>query len=156
MKIYDRPEHVFVAQFIGTPPMNVLRGRMAESAVEVEGHVVLVGVQDDLRAGEEVTVGVRAENIALSHERGDGALPAVVDLVEPLGSHLLLTLALGGQRLRVTTRPDFAVNPHDRVWLRLERSSVRLLGRPDRGELALPGHGEGDGAVIACQARFDP
>ena len=129
MMVYDRPDHVFVAQFIGTPPMNVLRGRMGERAVEIEGHVLPVGIQDGFRPGEEVTVGVRAENIVVSHDRGDGALPAEVGVVEPLGSHLLLTLALGGQWLKVSTRTDFPVKPHDQVWLRPEQGSIRLLGR---------------------------
>src|SRR5947209_3925468 len=110
MMVYDRPGDLFVAQFIGTPPMNVLRGRMGDRQVEVEGHVLAVGIQDGFQPGEEITVGVRAENIVVSHERGDdGALPAEVGVVEPLGSHLLLTLALGAQSLKVATRTDFAV-----------------------------------------------
>jgi len=65
----------------------------------------------------------------VSHDRGDGSLPAEVGVVEPLGSHLLLTLALGAQSLKVATRTDFAVKAHDQVWLRLEQGSIRLLGR---------------------------
>ena len=131
MMVYEHPADVFVAQFIGTPPMNVLRGRMGERQVEIEGHAVPVGVQDGFRSGEQVVVGVRAENIEVSHERGDGTLPAQVHVVEPLGSHLLLTLALGAQSVKVATRTDFAVAPHDHVWLRPEQGSIRLLGRPD-------------------------
>lgn len=109
--------------------MNVLRGRMGERQVEVEGHLLALGVQDGYHPGEEVAVGVRAEKIEVSREAADGALPAEVGVVEPLGSHLLLTLALGGQWLKVQTRTDFQVQPHDRVWLRPEQGSIRLLGR---------------------------
>src|SRR5437660_865811 len=70
MMVYDHPEHVFVAQFIGTPPMNVLRGKMGERAVEVEGHTLAVGIQNGFQPGEEITVGVRAENIVVPHESG--------------------------------------------------------------------------------------
>jgi multiple sugar transport system ATP-binding protein len=129
--VYEHPFDVFVAQFIGTPPMNVLRGRMGEREVEVEGHVLAIGVQDGYRSGDPVAVGVRAEKIEVSHERAEGALPAEVGVVEPLGSHLLLTLALGTQSLKVATRTDFQVRPHDQVWLRPEQGSLRLLGRPD-------------------------
>jgi multiple sugar transport system ATP-binding protein len=131
MMVYDRPGHVFVAQFIGTPPMNVLRGRMGERQVEVEGHVLDVGIQDGFRPGEDVVVGVRAENIEVARERSEGAVPAEVGVVEPLGSHLLLTLALGAQSLKVATRTDFPVAPHDQVWLRPEQGSLRLLGRTE-------------------------
>jgi multiple sugar transport system ATP-binding protein len=128
--VYEHPDDVFVAQFIGTPPMNVLQGRMGEREVEVEGHVLSVGVQDGYLAGDLVTVGVRAERIEVSHEQAAGAVPAEVGVVEPLGSHLLLTLALGAQTLKVSTRTDFSVRPRDRVWLRPEEGSLRLLRRP--------------------------
>jgi multiple sugar transport system ATP-binding protein len=136
MMVYDRPNDIFVAQFIGTPPMNVLRGRMGERQVEVEGHILPIGVQNGYHAGEEVTVGVRAENIEVSLEPGDGdgALPAEVGVIEPLGSHLLLTLAVGSQSLKASTRVDFAVKPRDRVWLRPGQGSVRLLGRVESTE----------------------
>ncbi|HXM55732.1 MAG TPA: ABC transporter ATP-binding protein [Candidatus Dormibacteraeota bacterium] len=131
MMVYDRPGDVFVAQFIGTPPMNVLHGRMGERQVEVEGHVLAVGVQDGFRPGDDVMVGVRAENIEVSHDRSEGAVPAEVGVVEPLGSHLLLTLALGAQSVKVATRTDFQVKPRDQVWLRPEQGALRLLGGPD-------------------------
>ena len=133
MMVYEHPGDVFVAQFIGTPPMNVLQGRMGEREVEVEGHRIAVGVQDGFRAGEPVAVGVRAENIDVSHDPSDGSLPAEVGVVEPLGSHLLLTLMLGAQWLKVSTRTDFPVKPRDRVWLRPAEGAVRLLGRPPPG-----------------------
>jgi multiple sugar transport system ATP-binding protein len=127
MMVYEHPADVFVAQFIGTPPMNVLRGRMGDRAVEVEGHVLKVGVQDGFRAGDQVSVGVRAERIEVSHDQGEDAVPAKVGVVEPLGSHLLLTLELGVQVLKVATRTDFRVRAYDQVWLRPEQGSLRLL-----------------------------
>jgi multiple sugar transport system ATP-binding protein len=130
MMVYDRPGDVFVAQFIGTPPMNVLRGRMGNREVEVEGHRLEVGVQDGFQIGELVEVGLRAENIEVTTDGGDGGLPAEVSVIEPLGSHLLLTVSLGQQQLKVATRTDFVVAPHDRVWLRPEAGAVRMLGRP--------------------------
>src|SRR5438132_2490070 len=100
MMVYDRPADVFVAQFIGSPPMNVLRGRMGERAVEIEGRTLALAKQDGYASGEEVAVGVRAENIEVSRERADGTLAAEVSVVEPLGSHLLVTLTLGNQQLK--------------------------------------------------------
>jgi multiple sugar transport system ATP-binding protein len=129
MMVYDRPSDVFVAQFIGNPPMNVLRGRMGEGEVEVEGHRLSLGEHDGYQPGDDVSVGVRAENIQVSRERADGAMEAEVRVVEPLGSHLLLTVKLGDQVLKVTARTDFPVQPNDHVWLQLEPEAIRLLGR---------------------------
>ena len=131
MLVYDRPGDVFVAQFIGTPPMNVLTGRMGQRDVELEGHRLPIAAQDGYQPGEMVSIGVRAESIVVTHEQSDDAMPAEVGVVEPLGSHLLLTLTLGSQIVKVATRTDFQVKPRDRVWLRPEAGSLRLLGRAD-------------------------
>ncbi len=128
MMVYDRPRDVFVAQFIGSPPMNVLRGNMVEDGVEVEGHRLRLPVRDGFGRGEDVAVGIRAENIEVLRERAGESLEAEVSVIEPLGSHLLLTLAVGGQLLKASTRADFQVEARERVWLRLEPSALRLLG----------------------------
>jgi multiple sugar transport system ATP-binding protein len=129
LAVYDSPADVFVAQFIGSPPMNVLRGRMGQREVEVEGHSLPLARQDGYAPGDEVAVGVRAENIEVVREGQGGALPAEVSVVEPLGSHLLVTLMLGAQVLKATTRADFEVRPRDHVWLRVDPEDVRLVGR---------------------------
>jgi multiple sugar transport system ATP-binding protein len=128
LAVYDRPADVFVAQFIGSPPMNVLRGRMGEREVEIEGRKLALATQDGYAAGEDVAVGVRAENIEVSRERADGTLAAEVSVVEPLGSHLLVTLTLGNQQLKATTRADFQLSSHDQVWLHVDPTDVRLVG----------------------------
>jgi multiple sugar transport system ATP-binding protein len=129
LAVYDRPADVFVAQFIGSPPMNVLRGRMGQRAVEIEGWTLPVVTQDGYAPGDEVAVGVRAENIEVSRERAEGTLAAEVTVVEPLGSHLLVTLTLGEQQLKATTRADFQLRSRDQVWLRVDPGAVRLVGR---------------------------
>jgi multiple sugar transport system ATP-binding protein len=131
MVVYDRPTDVFVAQFIGTPPMNVLRARMGDREVDVEGHRLPLAEQDGFQPGEDIQFGLRAENVEVTRQPVAGALPAEVGVVEPLGSHLLLTVTLGAQVLKVQTRTDFTVAPRDRVWLRPETGSIRLLGRSE-------------------------
>jgi multiple sugar transport system ATP-binding protein len=129
LAVYDRPADVFVAQFIGSPPMNVLRGRMREREVEIEGRTLALATQDGYSPGDEVAVGVRAENIQVMREQTKGTLDAEVSVVEPLGSHLLVTLALGAQQLKATTRADFQLSSRDQVWLRVDPTDVRLIGR---------------------------
>jgi multiple sugar transport system ATP-binding protein len=128
MSVYDRPSDVFVARFIGDPPMNVLRGRMARGEVQIGGELLPLEAPDGFAPGEEVAVGVRAENIEVEGTPAEGALPARVRVVEPLGSHLLLTLALGGEQLKARARADFPVATDDPVWLRIPPSALRLLG----------------------------
>ncbi|MBO0683461.1 MAG: ABC transporter ATP-binding protein [Candidatus Dormibacteraeota bacterium] len=126
MHVYDHPAEVFVARFIGSPPMNVLRAVAADGAVELEGH--RLPLQPNGSApGSAVEVGVRAENIQVAREPGPEAIEAKVLVVEPLGSHLLLTLELGEQQLKATSRTDFAVQAGDTVWVTPEPAALRLF-----------------------------
>ena len=93
--LYHEPANLFVAGFIGTPPMNFLG-----AAVTPDGAVTLEGVaafrpspapaELGSRRGRSVTLGVRPEDLTL-HDPGAGtALPAVLDVREPLGNEDLL------------------------------------------------------------------
>ncbi|MGI8563017.1 MAG: ABC transporter ATP-binding protein [Candidatus Dormibacter sp.] len=128
MEVYDRPGDVFVATFIGNPPMNIVRGVARDSTVAVEGVEVRLPEASNFPAAAEVTVGIRAENIEVHSEPHHGALPATVAVIEPLGSHLLLTLAAGAETIKASVRTDFPVKRGDSVWLELREGSVRLLG----------------------------
>jgi multiple sugar transport system ATP-binding protein len=126
MMVYDHPAQVFVARFIGNPPMNVLRAVARNGAVELEGHPLPLEPKGAAQ-GSDVQVGVRAEYVQVAREQRPGTIPAEVRVVEPLGSHLLLTLQLGAQQLKATSRTDFPVQPGDSVWLTVEPTALRLL-----------------------------
>jgi multiple sugar transport system ATP-binding protein len=134
--IYDAPGNTFIGGFIGTPPMNFLKGKV----LNVGGaRCVLVGGQSlstslPASAQGEVLLGIRAENIEASAHTMKDSVPARVFVVEPLGSHLLLTVDIGGETLKVNTRADFHVVPDQKIFLRLEPDKIRWFdpqsGRP--------------------------
>jgi multiple sugar transport system ATP-binding protein len=131
MEVYDRPNDVFVAEFIGNPPMNILHGVVAHGGVTVEGyHLDVRGLTGhDVSSG--VNVGIRAENIEMRPQPSEDSMEATVRVIEPLGSHLLVTLALGEQLVKVTVRTDSAIQPGQRVGLRVDTPYLRLLGPRD-------------------------
>jgi multiple sugar transport system ATP-binding protein len=92
--LYDRPANLFVAAFIGSPAMNLLRGRVdAERRLHLGGHVL--DLPPDAPVPGDVIVGIRPE--ALDHTRHEGAgqtLELPVALVEALGSDTLVHLEL--------------------------------------------------------------
>ncbi len=85
--VYHRPANTFVAAFMGSPPMNLLPGVVSAGVLQLGG-AQLSAVQC---AEGPVTVGVRPEHLQLGSVHADGAVPARVDFVEPLGSHALVT-----------------------------------------------------------------
>jgi multiple sugar transport system ATP-binding protein len=82
-----------------------------------------------LKAKQNATlIGIRAENIDVSSEPIAGALQAQVLVVEPLGSHNLLTVQAHGQTLKVNTRPETQFHPNDNIWLQFAPSKLCWLG----------------------------
>jgi ABC-type sugar transport system ATPase subunit len=109
-EIYDRPANLFVARFIGTPPMNTF-----EAVVRVDdgrpvlavGHdrlPVPVGARAALRDGQRVVVGLRPEHAALGRVEGGPSLTARVVNVEWLGHESLVIADVGDERLTLRQR----------------------------------------------------
>jgi multiple sugar transport system ATP-binding protein len=102
-ELYDHPASLAVAQFLGSPGINVLPGIAAEGGVVVDG--MWLPAHSTAAPGASVTVGMRAETLRLSPS---GALPATVELMEYLGSEVLLHTRCGPATL-VASLPVTAV-----------------------------------------------
>ena len=99
--VYDHPANVFVAGFIGSPPMNLLRGRATSGRVAV-GDVELV---DPQAPNGDVLVGVRPEGLRPVGQAHAGPVFEVcVEVVEPLGDEVLVHGSIEGRDMDVPTR----------------------------------------------------
>jgi multiple sugar transport system ATP-binding protein len=137
MTVYDYPATEFVGSFIGNPPMNFLRGAIGRDngqvSVSVGGQAIAAPAVVANSGESDVILGIRAEYIQASHPNGpapDG-FDAQTLVVEPLGSHLLITATVGDQLLKVVTRADFAVQPGQPLRLQPEIDKVRWLRSSD-------------------------
>ncbi len=114
LDLYDRPDNVFVAGFIGSPAMNFLPGRIEAGdgapAFRSEGGLVLpVGADFARFSGIPVMLGLRPEHITVSP---DGA-PVEVSVVEPMGSETLVVTNAGGAVLVCLFRDRILPAPGD-------------------------------------------
>ncbi len=128
--VYAEPASRFVGGFIGNPPMNFLAGRLGGNGrpeLRIGEHAIELPAGTAPAASGETLVGIRAENIMPATEPSPGAVPARTQVVEPLGSHLLLTAAIGEQLLKVVAPVDFPAQPNRDLWLRLEPAKLRLF-----------------------------
>ncbi|HRW19319.1 MAG TPA: sn-glycerol-3-phosphate ABC transporter ATP-binding protein UgpC [Dermatophilaceae bacterium] len=82
--MYDHPNNVFVAGFIGSPAMNLLDVPVVDGGVKLGGHTVAVDRETLQGAGKHVTLGIRPEDMEVS-TTGEG-LELVVEVVEELGA----------------------------------------------------------------------
>ncbi|NYI75922.1 ABC transporter ATP-binding protein [Nocardioides panzhihuensis] len=83
LNLYRRPVNLFVAGFIGSPQMNLIKATAADGGAKIGEYVVPVGATANLP--KEITVGVRPEGFRIIGEN-DGGLPVKVTVVEELGS----------------------------------------------------------------------
>ncbi|HEY4173458.1 MAG TPA: sn-glycerol-3-phosphate ABC transporter ATP-binding protein UgpC [Rhodopila sp.] len=118
--IYNRPANLFVARFMGAPPMNTIPARL-----DGDGSSVMVGSgEESIRLklhgasasrGSEIVLGIRPECIAEPQRRfgTDDAPPtmidAVVEMTEPTGAETIVMLRLGGQRVIGRVAADMAL-----------------------------------------------
>src|SRR6266496_205674 len=92
--LYDRPDNVFVAGFIGSPAMNLRTVKMVEGGVEMAGSVIPLDRAVLAKAGgDKVTLGFRPESLEVAAE---GGFPVTVHVVEELGSDAYLYGTLEG------------------------------------------------------------
>jgi len=99
-EIYMEPANTFVATFVGSPPMNLFAGHMASSDGQpsFNGQVKfpLDGRWRDLSTSDEVTMGIRPEDITVVGPNDADALQGRVDLVEKVGAEQYLSVVLDG------------------------------------------------------------
>jgi len=133
-ELYDHPNSLFAAEFIGSPPMNFLNVRVQATA----GGAALVGDGIDvpldgevakkaaaLGAGRQVIMGIRPEDVSVAEEGGDGR--AEVYVVEPLGRDMLLDLRIQEAPVRVLAPPSFHAAIGSSISLVFDRTKIHLF-----------------------------
>src|SRR5438093_5251609 len=123
MDIYDNPASQFVGGFIGSPPMNFLRGAVRDGHFAGDGFSVPMSRPRVDLEGREIVLGVRAEHITI----GADGVPARVMVVEPLGSHALVTALVGKTAVKVQAPIDVGVRPDQAINLRFDEATVRWM-----------------------------
>jgi multiple sugar transport system ATP-binding protein len=142
--LYRNPANVFVASFIGSPAMNLLRGRLEEGAVRLGPYTVpLVGEVLSRLTGrpEDVVVGLRPEDLVIAAAGAGDSFPATVAVTEQLGPETLAFVRIPDLDV-VEEGADRPAGLAATVGVRLEGTSdvrpesrIELAARPDRVQL---------------------
>jgi len=138
--VYAHPSNLFVAQFVGSPVMNIADAEIRQvkggASVALGGEDFdfpdkLIRQLDGAGAGKSLTIalGVRPEAVLVAHEQLSGYLPAEAHLIEPLGSYDIVDLNVGSQLLRARTRSGFVSRPGDKLWARIDPAQAHFFDK---------------------------
>ncbi|MGV0028764.1 ABC transporter ATP-binding protein [Phormidesmis priestleyi] len=131
LELYNYPANRFVAEFIGSPPMNFL-------PMQVKPPLLLSHPQFRLtlpqvwttalqsRSGQTVLLGIRPEHLSVSPAAPKN-LPVKVELVEALGNETFLSVNLAGDLLQARVEPDRAVHLGEDLWLAIALDKIHLF-----------------------------
>src|SRR5690606_20757016 len=97
-EVYARPATTFVASFIGSPPMNLLRGKGDGQRFVAGANTLNLPTGQHAPVRDDLIMGIRPEHISLAES---GEWPMTVDMIEVLGAERLLYGKLGGQLIVV-------------------------------------------------------
>ncbi len=128
-EIYNRPATLYVATFVGAPPMNLL------DAVADGGRLVLgdnaalplpQAWKDRVRDGQRLVLGIRPEALQLDAAAGP-AISATVEVVELTGPELVVSASIGSQRIMACLPPRSRIAAGQRLTFAFEEDAMHLF-----------------------------
>jgi multiple sugar transport system ATP-binding protein len=140
--VYDEPANLFVAQFVGSPIMNVAdcRCELADDHLRVQlpgmaepfvlrDLALRQQLQGAPAAAQDLALGIRPEAVSVQLQPTPGLVRAEVQLVEPLGAYDIVDIAVGEQSLRARTPSQHVRSQGQAVWLGLDGARTHFFDK---------------------------
>lgn len=129
LNIYNHPANRFVAEFVGSPSMNFLEGKIVDGTFTSDS----LQLRLERTSQSNVTIGIRPEHIQVSTEPQEGAIAASVYVTELMGNETFVFLSVGTHRLIARAPADFRAEVESKVWIRIAVEKVHFF-EPQRHE----------------------
>ncbi|MEO5808034.1 ABC transporter ATP-binding protein [Devosia sp.] len=135
-EVYLHPANLFVAQFIGSPVMNISATKVSEAngnaQIELDSArfdlpLDLLGMLEQKKAAADLSLGVRPEGVLVSHNDQPGYRPVVAHIIQPFGGFDIVDLKVGEKTLRARTTSGFIGKAGDRVWARIDPAQAHFF-----------------------------
>ena len=147
-QVYEEPANVFVAEFLGSYPMNFFDGTLhggSEAYVECSDFCYglnqamamhLVSTVSDGR----VIVATRPEHVRVTLAEEANAVPGEIYVVEQMGSDTLVSVAIGSRRFMARMEPSFPGHAGERAWVVLDATRLHVFDSANQAALWWGGH----------------
>jgi multiple sugar transport system ATP-binding protein len=146
-EVYSHPANLFVAQFVGSPVMNIADAAVTDdqssASVTVGGAETGFSFPRELlaklngHADSKLALGIRPEGIIVRHDAADGFMPVETQIIEPLGSYDIVDLKVGSKMLRARTRSGFVKGIGERVFARVDPAQAHFFDTASGSSLGI-------------------
>ncbi|HJU93823.1 MAG TPA: ABC transporter ATP-binding protein [Pyrinomonadaceae bacterium] len=133
MNIYNYPANRFVAEFVGSPSMNFVEGRIDAGTFVSDSLRIPLSADQIRNLSGSLTMGIRPEHIQVLAQPHDGAIPASVYVTELMGNETFVFVSVGANRLIARAPADFRAELESQVWLRIAGEKAHFFD-PVSGE----------------------
>ena len=141
LELYNRPENLFVAGFIGSPPMNFFRGRLQKTSGDLLEFIETNDQSSPVRitldpalsakgadhAGKEIVFGIRPEDVRDAAPGSPGSIQVQVEVSEPMGAETFLYLTTGASNFIARVRPTDHFTVGQRTAVTMNLSAAHLF-----------------------------
>ncbi len=136
-ELFNRPANIFVAGFIGAPPMNFFECEVKEyeDGYYFESEVFKYRISEALgklvsRLGiSRVIMGIRPHDVKVSRGPIENSIKAETYVVEPLGTETILDFKLGANIVKAVVPPTMRIEPGEEVWLVFEEDRLHIFDK---------------------------
>lgn len=135
MEIFEKPSHLFVAGFIGTPPMNLFECSYTEKdgTPMLQSDIFSIPIEEapvSVEAGSELILGVRPQNLMVLKKRDSPeCFKAEIYAVEPLGTETVVNLKIGDDVYKAVTGAKFDLTIDENVWVRVDKGYIHVFDK---------------------------
>jgi len=125
-EVYESPANAFVAQFIGTPPMNLIAATVAGETLTTSSFTLPLSpkFRGHVTDGQRVLAGIRPEHI---HHSTNGPIPANVDVVEPIGHETIVYASSGDSKLVAIFEPTVTPRAGETISMSVDIDAMHLF-----------------------------
>jgi ABC-type sugar transport system ATPase subunit len=131
-EIYNNPQTLFVAKFMGTPPMNIFLSKIVDDSIDFFGNLIKLNSKID---DDEVYVGIRAEDISLHEGKDTIKLHIKIELIERLGRENLIYTTIDGSQLTLKTNDSINENLSS-VDIYIDRKNFYFFDKRDKKQIS--------------------
>ncbi len=144
-ELYTMPKNLFIAKFIGNPPMNFIdvtylrengKVTLKEESFQIKLPEDIYRKYIEKQSGEKVTLGIRPENITLTSQ-GENTIKGEIYVIEPLGRDKLVNVKIGNNKVKIIAPQNYKGNMGDEVFVKFDLKNIHLFDKNDERSLRI-------------------